>query len=41
MLTKAKCPACGGALELNPGLERGICVYCGGEFLVQEAWPWP
>jgi len=37
MLTKAKCPACGGALELNPGLERGICVYCGGEFLVQEA----
>ena len=37
MLTKAKCPACGGALELNPGLERGICVYCGSEFLVQEA----
>lgn len=36
-LTKAKCPSCGGTLDINPSLERGICVYCGGEFLVREA----
>lgn len=34
---KAKCPNCGGPLDLNPDLKRGICVYCGSTFLVREA----
>lgn len=36
-LKSAKCPNCGGKLELNPEIEKGICIYCGSEIIVAEA----
>lgn len=36
-LKSAVCPNCGGRLELNPDLEKGICVYCGSEIIVADA----
>ncbi len=36
-LKSAKCPNCGGKLELNPAIEKGICIYCGSEIIVEEA----
>lgn len=36
-LKSAKCPNCGGKLELNPAIEKGICIYCGSEIIVAEA----
>ena len=36
-LKSATCPNCGGKLQLNPQIEKGICVYCGSEIIVAEA----
>lgn len=36
-LKSAKCPNCGGKLQLNPEIEKGICIYCGSEIIVAEA----
>lgn len=36
-LKSANCPNCGGKLELNPEIEKGICVYCGAEIIVADA----
>lgn len=36
-LKAAKCPGCGGTLQLDPSLEKGKCPYCGNEIIVAEA----
>lgn len=36
-LKSAKCPNCGGKLQLNPAIEKGICIYCGSEIIVEDA----
>ena len=36
-LKSAKCPNCGGKLQLNPNIEKGICIYCGSEIIVEDA----
>lgn len=36
-LKNAICTGCGGKLQLNPALTKGICIYCGSEIMVAEA----
>ena len=36
-LKSAKCPNCGGKLQLNPAIEKGIWIYCGSEIIVEDA----
>lgn len=36
-LKSAKCPNCGGKLELDSTIKKGICIYCGSEIVVAEA----
>jgi len=33
----AKCPQCGGDLELDNQMETGFCMHCGSKIIVQEA----
>jgi hypothetical protein len=33
----AKCPQCGGELQLDPMIETGFCMHCGSKIIVQEA----
>jgi DNA-directed RNA polymerase subunit RPC12/RpoP len=33
----AKCPQCGGDLQLDPEKETGFCMHCGSKIIVQEA----
>lgn len=33
----AKCPQCGGDLQLDPEKEMGFCMHCGSKIVVQEA----
>lgn len=33
----AKCPACGGDLQLDNTMEKGFCMYCGSQVIVQQA----
>jgi tetratricopeptide (TPR) repeat protein len=34
---EAKCPSCGGELQLPPDKETAICMYCGSTVVVREA----
>lgn len=34
---KAKCPSCGGILEVDKSLEAAICKHCGSAFIVEKA----
>jgi DNA-directed RNA polymerase subunit RPC12/RpoP len=36
-LVAAKCPQCGGDLQLDNEKELGFCMYCGSKIVVQEA----
>lgn len=36
-LVPAKCPSCGGDLQVNEKLEKTICQYCGTTVLIDEA----
>lgn len=33
----AKCPQCGGELQLNPEVETGFCMHCGSKIVVMDA----
>jgi tetratricopeptide (TPR) repeat protein len=33
----AKCPQCGGDLQLDPQIETGFCMHCGSKIVVQDA----
>jgi tetratricopeptide (TPR) repeat protein len=33
----AKCPQCGGEIQLDSQMETGFCMHCGSKILVQEA----
>jgi len=35
-LVELKCPKCGSVLQINAELTRGLCNYCGNEFLVED-----
>lgn len=35
-LITLSCPACGGSLEINKGLERFACAHCGTEHIVKR-----
>lgn len=32
----ARCPICGGTLEVDPGQEAAVCGHCGAPFIVQD-----
>ncbi len=36
---EAKCPACGGAIQLDDAKESGFCMYCGTKVLLSESIP--
>ena len=36
-IVAAKCPNCGGELQLDDNLKSGFCMYCGSRVIVQEA----
>lgn len=36
-LVSAMCPNCGAKLELDENMEKGFCMYCGSQILVQDA----
>lgn len=36
-LVSAMCPNCGAKLELDENMEKGFCMYCGPQILVQDA----
>ena len=36
-LVSAMCPNCGAKLELDENIEKGFCMYCGSQILVQDA----
>ena len=36
-LVPAKCPECGGTINIDPGRKAAICEYCKQPFIVQEA----
>ena len=36
---EAKCPACGGEIQLDDAKESGFCMYCGTKVLMSEAIP--
>ncbi len=36
---EAKCPACGGAIQLDDAKESGFCMYCGTKVILSEAIP--
>lgn len=36
-LVSAMCPNCGAQLELDENMEKGFCMYCGSQILVQDA----
>ena len=36
-LREAKCPNCGGSMNVDPQLDAYICQYCGTPFIVQKA----
>lgn len=33
----AKCPSCGGGLQLDSNMESGFCMYCGSKIIVRDA----
>lgn len=33
----AKCPSCQGELQLDDAMEKGFCMYCGSQVVVQQA----
>lgn len=35
----AKCPACGGEIQLDDSKESGFCMYCGSRVLLEQAIP--
>lgn len=35
-LVDLNCPGCGAALKVNPELSKGVCNYCGREFLIDD-----
>lgn len=35
-LVDLNCPGCGALLKVNPELTKGICNYCGNEFLIDD-----
>lgn len=36
-LVSAMCPNCGAKLELDENMEKGFCMYCGSQIIVQDA----
>ncbi|MDD5847630.1 MAG: leucine-rich repeat protein [Lachnospiraceae bacterium] len=36
-LINAKCPNCGGTLQVDSGKDAAICPYCGSAFIVEKA----
>lgn len=34
---EAKCPNCGGVLQVNESNEAAICTYCGTPFITEKA----
>lgn len=36
---EAKCPACGGTIQLDDAKESGFCMYCGTKVILSEAMP--
>lgn len=36
-IVSAKCPNCGGSLQVDNGKEAGICNFCGNAFIVEKA----
>lgn len=36
-LVSAMCPNCGAQLELDENMEKGFCMYCGSQIIVQDA----
>lgn len=36
-LVNAKCPNCGGTLQVDSGKDAAICPYCGSAFIVEKA----
>jgi tetratricopeptide (TPR) repeat protein len=33
----AKCPSCGGNLQVPPDMKTAKCMYCGGDFIIEDA----
>ncbi len=35
-LVDLNCPGCGAAIKVNQELSRGVCNFCGREFLIDD-----